>query len=121
MIIVLRCVHKKIISIGIFIAVMAIGTGVTYYCYPSGINTISDSNLLTADSAASSLATIDPNAGIDNAAADVRHANGDALRGCNIILRTRENTGGVGGRYSHHRRLGRQQTSRRVSISFVCN
>ena len=64
---------------GVFAVVIAIGAGAAYYCYPSAINnalginsagvdTISDSDLLAADN--SSLATIDPDAGTDGAAAN---------------------------------------------------
>jgi hypothetical protein len=72
---------KKFISTGVFIAVMAIGAGVAYYCYPSainnalginnaGIDTISDGDLLAADSGASSpLAAIGPDTGSDSVAA----------------------------------------------------
>jgi hypothetical protein len=72
---------KKFVSVGIFAVVVAIGAGVAYYCYPSvinnalginsaGVDTISDGDLLAVDSASSSLAAIDPDAGTDDAAAD---------------------------------------------------
>ena len=80
---------KKIVSVGIFAVVIAIGAGVAYYCYPSvinnalginsaGVDTISDGDLLAVDSASSSLAVIDPDAGTDDAAADAGGAGDTA-------------------------------------------
>lgn len=63
---------KKFISTGVFAAVMVIGGGVAYYCYPSAIN-----NALGINSAGSGVDILADNASSSSLAANDLDANGD--------------------------------------------